>query len=216
MFIIDNNTISNEKILNLGAKRAADIAFQFDGVQFADTDVFTLTIAGHTSTAYSFKVDAGLLWFSNFNFDWISATAETASISCTKNGDTILSDTIIITASNVIPELPAGQAITPVSSLAIAPEEGIIYAKTLAANDAVTFNTSALTSNTAVNFELHLTQNTSAVSFTFPNDILWYENGNFASGNAAPDMSDSSTKYALVFRWDGVKILGNLAYTENI
>ena len=216
MFIIENSTITNEKILNLGAKRSADIALQFEGVQFAENDVFTLTIAGHTSTAYSFKIDAGALWFSNFNFDWISATAETAEIICTQNGDTILSDTIIITASNVIPELPAGQTISNVSSLAIAPEDGIIYAKTLAANDAVTFNTSALTSNTAVNFQLHLTQNTSAVSFTMPHDIYWYENGNFTSGNTAPEMSEGSTKYALVFRWDGVKILGNLAYTENI
>ena len=98
----------------------------------------------------------------------------------------------------------------------VALSEGKIYRHTLAAGEVFTFDTSGLTASRQVTGEVHLIQPATAVSFTLPAGILWEANGAFAAGNDAPDFSTGSTLYALVFRWDGSAILGNLAYTKGL
>lgn len=105
--------------------------------------------------------------------------------------------------------------ITP-ETTTIIPKNNKVYKHTLAANDVITFTTLGLSSNYVSTFELHLTQPSTAVSFTFSNSIKWIDNLNFNSSNLPPDFSEGSKLYAIIFRWDGTELLANLAYTKDI
>ena len=109
----------------------------------------------------------------------------------------------------------AGQAIIA-SGVSIIPAQDDVYRHELAANDAITIDTTGLSSSVQVTFELHLVQPATAVTFTLPAGVIWANGDAFASGNAAPTMNTADTLYCLVFRWDGANLLGNLAYSKAV
>ncbi|MBQ7694553.1 MAG: hypothetical protein IJI85_10275 [Clostridia bacterium] len=121
-----------------------------------------------------------------------------------------------ITAEDVGALSASGPEIAALEGTSIALAEGKVFRHTLAAGEVFTFDASGLTATRQVTGEVHLIQPATAVSFTLPAGILWEADGAFASGTDAPDFSTGSTLYALVFRWDGTNILGNLAYTKAV
>lgn len=110
----------------------------------------------------------------------------------------------------------AGTEILTPSTTTISPSDNKVYQHTLADADVLTIDTSALTSTAQVQFELHLIQPASPVTFTLPAGVWWADAGAFASGNAAPTLDTANTLYCLVFRWDGANLLGNLAYSKAV
>lgn len=96
------------------------------------------------------------------------------------------------------------------------PLDNKIYSKTLEASDSFSFDTTALTATHAITFELHLTQPSTAVTFTWPANIVWGDGTYFDSSNSAPDMSTTDMEYCIVIRWDGSDLLANLAYTKEL
>jgi len=110
----------------------------------------------------------------------------------------------------------AGLAIEPLAAssgtVTVPATEGKVYTHTLAAGETIVI--AAASSGYMPTVELHLEMPSTAVSFTFGTTIWWIDaDGNFSSGNAAPDFSTGGKVYALVFRFDGTRWLGNLAYT---
>ena len=122
---------------------------------------------------------------------------------------------VVLSASDVGALPAAGQTITA-SGVSITPAQDAVYRHTLAANDAITVDTTGLASTVQITFELHLVQPASAVTFTLPAGVLWADGDAFASGNAAPTLDSANTLYCLVFRWDGTNLLGNLAYSKAV
>lgn len=98
----------------------------------------------------------------------------------------------------------------------IIPSEGKVMKYTLSAADEVSFDVTSLTANNTVDFELQLIQPSTAVTVTFPQGIIWGENGHFSSSNLAPDLTTGNTLYDFSIRWNGTRFLINLAYTEEI
>ena len=111
-----------------------------------------------------------------------------------------------------LPAIDWSKAVTA-SGAAITPEAGKVYAHTLAAGDVLSIDTSGLGAKQA-DFELHLTQPATAVTFTFPAGIKWEADGVFSAENDAPDLSEGGRCYILTFRWTGSALLGNLAGAE--
>jgi len=108
-----------------------------------------------------------------------------------------------------IPAIDWSKAVTPAGA-AITPQAGKVYAHTLAAGDVLTIDTSGLGTR-QTDFEVHLTQPATAVTFTFPAGIKWESDGVFSLANDAPDLSEGGSTYFLTFRWTGSALLGNLA-----
>lgn len=110
----------------------------------------------------------------------------------------------------------AGQDIITPATTTIAPQDNKVYKHLLAASDAIAFDLTSLTSTHQVNFEVHLIQPATAVTFTLPAGVWWAYGDAFASGNAAPTLDTANTEYCLVFRWNGENLLGNLAYSKEV
>lgn len=91
-----------------------------------------------------------------------------------------------------------------------------VFVHTLTAGEVFSFDESCFTANREVTGEVHLIQPATAVTFTLPAGILWPDGQEFSAGNDMPDFSTGNTLYALVFRWNGSKILCNLAYTHKV
>ena len=89
-----------------------------------------------------------------------------------------------------------------------------VFRHTLAAGEVFTFDTSGLSAGRQIACEVHFIQPSTAVSFTLPSGILWEADGVFSAENDPPDFSAGGMLYAVVFRWTGSAILGNLAYAE--
>lgn len=102
------------------------------------------------------------------------------------------------------------------SLTALAPKDNKIYKYTLSADSELTIDTTALTANNTVDFELHLVQSATPKAVTWPNGITWGENGVFKASNTAPAINESNTLYAFSIRWHGSKLLINLAYSQEI
>lgn len=115
-----------------------------------------------------------------------------------------------------LPTPESGMPIVALTSTAITPADGKVFTRTLQADDDFTIITSALTSTRQIQFELHLTQPGTAVTFTLPSNVLWPDGDSFAAANTPPEMTGASTLYCLVFRWDGAQLLGNLAYSKAV
>ena len=97
--------------------------------------------------------------------------------------------------------ISAGTSITPL--------EHQVYRHTLAASDAITVDTSALTSSQCLTFELWLDMPSTPVAFTLPAGLTWID-------EFTPDFSAGDTRYVIVIRWNGSGLLANLAYTEDL
>ena len=99
IFTINNGSITSSKSINIEAEREITLGFDFSNVEFADNDIFQLTLNGtYTSSNYSFT-NAGYLKFINVPFDFIQQETNTVSMAITRNGNSILSDSIIVIAS---------------------------------------------------------------------------------------------------------------------
>ena len=98
MFIVKNNSIQNEKTMDIGKERNVTLSFYFQGAQFEDTDTFSLSYGTLENANYSFTND-GYLKFVKVPFDFISNASTSVALSITKNGSTqILDDSITVTA----------------------------------------------------------------------------------------------------------------------
>ena len=104
------------------------------------------------------------------------------------------------------------QQTVQLSSTSFTPQANKVYVHTLQQSDSITFDTSAFTSTRQVTFQLHLTQPSTAVTFSWPSGILWGDGKAFKSSNTPPDMSVGDVQYCVVIRWDGKRLLGNPAY----
>ena len=76
----------------------------------------------------------------------------------------------------------------------------------LSENDVITFDTSSLKEDKCVTMELWLTMPETVVSFSI-SDVTWIEEPSFDTGNML---------YCVVLRWDGAKVLANLAYSVEV
>lgn len=119
-----------------------------------------------------------------------------------------------VTADGVI--VSAGQKINTLTSNSFTPIDNQVFKYTLSADTAFTIDTTDLTANNQINFELHLTQGATAYTPSFTNTIIWGDGDVFDSSNTMPTMTDTNTVYVLIFRWDGEDLLCNLAYTKKV
>jgi len=154
------------------------------------------------------------LRFTLFNFTWLDTESTVASIEVKKGDTTIVSDSITLVAVGDSPAISYGQDIVVLTSPSFTPEDDKIYKYTLSANDSITINTTGLTADKVINFELHLIQPSTAVSFTLPNNLTWYDNGVFSSSNNPPAFTDGGSLYAVSMRWNGYVLLANLSYIQ--
>ena len=99
-----------------------------------------------------------------------------------------------------------GMIISEVSGTTITVKPNSVVKHTLSANETLTFDVSKLTANQCVTMELWLTMPETAVSFTL-SEVTWIDEPDFSAGN---------TLYAVVIRWDGQKLIGNVAYTLEV
>lgn len=83
---------------------------------------------------------------------------------------------------------------------------GKIFKHTLSENETIVFDETVFRSGICESCELWLTMPSSVVSFSFPDDLIWVD-------GIAPVMDTGNTQYVLVLRWDGSRLLANLAYT---
>lgn len=98
MFQIQNGKIKGSKTLDIGKTRIVNLVFKTD-LTFADDDVFVLNLGDISSSNYAF-VDDGCVRFSYVNVDsLITSSSNDLSITITKNGQTILTDTITLVAT---------------------------------------------------------------------------------------------------------------------
>ncbi|MBQ9772324.1 MAG: hypothetical protein IJW23_10930 [Lentisphaeria bacterium] len=77
---------------------------------------------------------------------------------------------------------------------------------TLSGNEVFLFDLSSLKNEVCATMELWLTMPEEVVSFTMP-DVTWIEELAFDTPNMM---------YAVVIRWDGEKVIGNVAYTLEV
>lgn len=96
-FTVNNGTISSAKTVDIGTDRNITFFFDFGNVEFADNDIFELTLGENTFSNYSF-INAGMMKFVNMDFSFIEAESTAIAIEITKNGTSILSDTITVNA----------------------------------------------------------------------------------------------------------------------
>lgn len=98
MFIVENGKITNSKTKDVGKYYKTDFIFRFQDEQFVETDVFELSIGTVTSSNYGFD-EQGYISFARVDLtSIIDSSSKSYSITITKNGASILSDTITITA----------------------------------------------------------------------------------------------------------------------
>ena len=76
----------------------------------------------------------------------------------------------------------------------------------LAENDVIMFDASSLDEDRCATMELWLTMPETVVSFSIP-DVTWIEEPSFDTGNML---------YCVVLRWDGAKVLANVAYSVEV
>lgn len=130
------------------------------------------------------------------------------------NAQTFSGTWTVYLAAGLPGEQQDGNEIVTLTGTAITPDPDVVFKKTLAADDAFTIDTSALTATRQLTFELHLIQPATAVSFTLPASLVWPIGDEFTSTASPPAMSTGGMMYAIVIRWDGANLLANLAYTK--
>lgn len=90
----------------------------------------------------------------------------------------------------------------------IIPQEHNVYRILLESGMQITFSNINFVQSKCMTFELWLDMPSTIVSFSIP-QFEWI-NGN------VPDFGIESTRFVIVVRWNGTKLLANLAYTENL
>lgn len=79
----------------------------------------------------------------------------------------------------------------------------------LKGDDSFTFDTSGLSADFCANMELWLTMKDSVKSFSFPADVVWID-------GVTPKFDTANREYVIVLRWDGTRLLANLAYSVGV
>jgi hypothetical protein len=92
------------------------------------------------------------------------------------------------------------------SGTAIRLTHNAIFKYAITENDDIIIDTSAMPSDRSVTMELWLTMPETVVSFSIPN-VTWIEEPSFDIGNML---------YCVVLRWDGEKVLANVAYSVEV
>lgn len=131
----------------------------------------------------------------------------------TPGGICILDDNGNLIVPGII-ETIGKENITLNSLTALSPKDNKIYIYNLLADSELTIDTTALTANNTVDFELHLIQGETPKAVIWPAGIKWGENGVFKASNTAPAINEANTLYAFSIRWNGSKLLINLAYSQ--
>lgn len=86
---------------------------------------------------------------------------------------------------------------------------GKVYTHTLSAAETLVFDTSGFRAGICATCELWLTMPSSVVSFSFPETLVWVD-------GSAPSIDAGNTHYVIVLRWDGSRLIANLAYTVEV
>ena len=179
----------------------------------------TVTFAGTTTVPFAVLTNAGHF----YPIEKGSLTVDTVNNTCTVDVTPYLAYDNVQTFSGTwrvyfsAGSSDPGDDIATLTGAAVTPKHGAVYVHTLAADDAFTIDSTGLSANKQVTFELHLVQPSTAVSFTLPNTLLWADSfGDFASENPPPAMSTADTLYCIVIRWDGSDLLANLAYKKAV
>ena len=144
-----------------------------------------------------------------YNEEWTDLNENI--ISFTYSNKLILNESGIINneASNFIIK---GLKIINQTTTSINPENNKVYKHTLVNNEIITINTSNLSFNYCMNFELWLKMPSTVVSFSFGGNIYWNSEETFSLSNDPPEFSDADMIYVICFRFDGTRLLANLAY----
>lgn len=108
--------------------------------------------------------------------------------------------------SKTIHEDRAGVSIRSIQQPSLKLEHNKVVKHTIVQNQVLTLNTDQLVQDKAVTMELWLTMPEEAVSFTMPN-VTWIEEPSFDTGNML---------YCVVLRWDGARVLANVAYSVEV
>lgn len=88
---------------------------------------------------------------------------------------------------------------------AIVPQEHRAFQVVLSSGTVIGLNSSSLTTSICVTQELWLDMPYPAVPFSLP-DMVWLD-------GTPPDFDSPETRFAITVRWDGAKLLSNLAYS---
>lgn len=79
----------------------------------------------------------------------------------------------------------------------------------IAEGDSFTFDTSELSADFCATMELWLSMKDSVKSFSFPADIVWVD-------GVTPKFDTANREYVIVLRWDGTRLIANLAYSVEV
>ena len=99
-----------------------------------------------------------------------------------------------------------GMDISEMESTTVSLIHSTVAKHTLTADEVISLDTSAMTSDKSATMELWLTMPETVVSFSIP-DVTWIEEPSFDTANML---------YCVVLRWDGEKVLANLAYSVEV
>ena len=227
MFIVTDNTIQNEKTLNIGTERKATLVFSFSDVSFADTDTFILAYNDTTFQNYSFTND-GLLKFVRVPFDFLTAENTSIQLKIYKNEQLIMQDTITVIASGIsadltdyynkqesnglMNQLRMNEIENSSDSIALAFDPEYTIQKVNLTSNGTTLTINPCTGYTAVNgqiptFELWLSANTAKTSISISNTIQVVNSDNM------PDQISTDKIFVFVWRFVGNKQTLNYGYS---
>lgn len=113
-----------------------------------------------------------------------------------ENAESYVTKEMLNSALSCMPIIESG---SPVIKLG---NESVVK-HTITDGDIITFDTTSLGSDQCITMELWLRMPGEVVSFTM-SDVTWIEEPSFDTAN---------TLYAVVVKWDGEKIIGNMAYS---
>lgn len=100
----------------------------------------------------------------------------------------------------------SGMDISKTESTTIPLLHNSVVKHSLTTDDVITVDVAGLTADKSVTMELWLTMPETVVSFSIPN-VTWIEEPSFDTGNML---------YCVVLRWDGAKVLANVAYSVEV
>lgn len=100
----------------------------------------------------------------------------------------------------------SGMYISETENTAVPLVHNTVVKYSLTTDDVITVDTSAMTSDKSVTMELWLTMPETVVSFSIPN-VTWIEEPSFDTANML---------YCVVLRWDGERVLANVAYSVEV
>ena len=106
-------------------------------------------------------------------------------------------------------DLTDGLPISTAETTAIPIQNHAVVKRLIAEGDAFTFDVSGLSAGYCANMELWLEMRDSVKTFSFPADLTWID-------NSVPAFDTADKVYAIVLRWDGSRLLANLAYSVEV